>query len=84
VIYEGVYDNRFEVSALDNEIWLSFAGNVEVIGKPSNPLSHQKTDRVRVTGILFSKPGSNFGHLGSYRFELLASKVEYLGPASAH
>jgi len=82
ITYEGVYENRFEVSALDREIWLSFQGNTDFVGRPSEASGGKKTDRVRVTGILFSKPGSTYGHLGGYPFELLASKVEYLGPAA--
>jgi hypothetical protein len=82
ITYEGAYENRFEVSALDREIWLSFQGNTNFVGKPSESSAGKKVDRVRVTGILFSKPGSTYGHLGGYPFELFASKVEYLGTAA--
>ena len=41
------------------------------------------SNHVRVTGILFSKPGASYGHLGGYRYELVASKVEYLGAAAS-
>jgi hypothetical protein len=83
IVYEGIYENRFEVSALDKEIWLGFERNAELIGKPSEPNNGSRINRVRVTGLLFAKPGALYGHLGGYSFELVASKVEFLGPASA-
>ncbi len=82
IVYEGVYENRFEVSALDKEIWLSFGRNVELLGKPAGPEGMGvRRDKVRVTGVLYSKPGLHFGHLGGYPYEIVASKVEYLGAA---
>jgi hypothetical protein len=33
--YEGDYENRFEVSALDKEIWLGFRNDTEVTAKPA-------------------------------------------------
>ncbi|MFO1463283.1 MAG: hypothetical protein U1F66_05865 [bacterium] len=82
IVYEGVYENRFEVSALDREIWLGFAGNAEIVGRPQGPAGTPTAYRVRVTGLLFSKPGARYGHLGGYPFELQATKVEFLGPAA--
>ncbi|MFO1519082.1 MAG: hypothetical protein U1F57_05400 [bacterium] len=79
IVYEGVYENRFEVSAVDREIWLSFRPDVELIGKPDAKPGGSQIHRVRVTGTLFSEPGMRYGHLGGYPFELLASKVEFLG-----
>lgn len=77
VVYEGMYDSRFEVSALDRAMWLSFARNAQVVGaKEEAPGSPRTPHRVRVTGILFG--GGFFGHLGHYRCELVASKIEYL------
>jgi len=74
ILYEGVYQTRFEVSALD-EIWLETAPNTKII-KSGNVGS--QANRVRVTGILFARPGARYGHLGGYRFQLTASKIEYL------
>jgi len=81
IVYEGLYKSGFEVSALDGDIWLSTRRETTVIGKPPPTASAiNQTQRVRVTGILFAKPGTHYGHLGGYGFELLASKLEYLGP----
>lgn len=80
VIYDGMYENRFEVSALDKEIWLSFSGTTEVSGQRPKPSDGKQRSRVRVTGVLFSKPSAHYGHLGGYPFEILASKVEHLNP----
>lgn len=80
VIYDGRYENRFEVSSLDQEIWLSFANDAEISGQRPKPEGGFHKSRVRVTGVLFSKPGAHYGHLGGYAFEILASKVEYMDP----
>ena len=78
IIYEGVYENRFEVSSVDGEIWLEAAPNTTLI-KPTNSTAIARANRVRVTGILFSKPGAHYGHLGGSKFQLVALKIEYLG-----
>ena len=72
--YEGTYQTRFEVSSLDG-IWLETAPGTKII--KSGNLSSQ-ANRVRVTGILFARPGAHYGHLGGYNFQLTASKIEYL------
>ena len=72
--YEGIYQTGFEVSVLD-EIWLETASNTKII-KSGNVGPH--ANRVRVTGILFARPGAHYGHLGGYKFQLTASKIEYL------
>jgi hypothetical protein len=77
VTYEGVYESRFEVSALDRGIWLDFAPGAAIIGRPAKP-DRSPSHGVRVTGTLFARPGASYGHLGAYHFELIASKVEYL------
>ncbi|HEV8426551.1 MAG TPA: hypothetical protein VGQ41_01470 [Pyrinomonadaceae bacterium] len=74
IVYDGIYQTGFEVSALD-EIWLDLAPNAKII-KPANVGEH--ANRVRVTGILFARPGAHYGHLGGYSFQLTASKIEYL------
>lgn len=74
IVYEGVYRTGFEVSALD-EMWLETTANTKII-KPGNVGS--QANRVRVTGILFARPGAHYGHLGGYKFQLTASKIEYL------
>jgi len=83
VVYEGVFETRFEVAALDKEIWLGFEGNTEVVGKPVEISPGRRVNRVRVTGTIYSNPSVRYGHLGGYAFELMASKVEYLGAATA-
>jgi len=75
VVYEGTYESRFEVSALDRVIWLGLAPHAEISKRPASG-DGRSSHRVRVTGILFT--GSFYGHLGSYRYELVASKLEYL------
>ena len=75
ILYEGVYRTGFEVSALDDEIWLETGPNTKIIKQGS---VGSQANRVRVTGILFARPGAHYGHLGGYRFQLTASKVEYV------
>lgn len=75
VVYEGDYENRFEVSGLDKEIWLGFREDTDIVAKPAEAFGIW---RVRVTGTLFSKPGAHYGHLGGYPFELVADKLEFL------
>ena len=74
IVYEGIYKTGFEVSALD-EIWLDTQPNTQII-KTGN--AGGQGNRVRVTGILFARPGAHYGHLGGYKFQLTASKIEYL------
>lgn len=75
ILYEGIYRTGFEVSVLD-EMWLDTAPNTKIIKSGS---VGSQANRVRVTGILFARPGARYGHLGGYRFQLTASKIEYLG-----
>lgn len=74
IIYEGIYRTGFETSAVD-EMWLEYRVNTEII--LSSDVGQE--NRVRVTGILFARPGARYGHLGLFRFQLTASKIEYLG-----
>ena len=74
IVYEGIYKTGFEVSALD-EMWLETATNTQIIKQGSVGL---QANRVRVTGILFARPGAHYGHLGGYKFQLTASRIEYL------
>ena len=74
IVYEGIYRNSFEVSALD-DMWLELAPNAKII-KHGNV--GQESNRVRVTGILFARPGARYGHLGGYEYQLTASQMEYL------
>ena len=78
IIYEGVYQTGFEVSSLDGAIWLETARNATII-KLTDSTGGARANRVRVTGILFSKPGARYGHLGGSKFQLIASKLEHLG-----
>jgi len=78
VSYEGVYQSGFEVSSLDGEIWLETAPKATII-KPPDATPGARSNKVRVTGILFSKSGAHYGHLGGSRFQLVATKIEYLG-----
>jgi len=73
--YEGTYQTGFEVSALDGDIWLETTPHTKII-KPGTVGT--QANRVRVTGILFARPGARYGHLGGYKFQLTASKIEYL------
>jgi len=73
--YEGTYQTGFEVSALDGDIWLETAPNTKII---KTGTVGTQANRVRVTGILFARPGARYGHLGGYKFQLTASKIEYL------
>jgi len=82
IVYEGVYRYGFEISSLDKEIWLSTRAGAEIVGKPAGKPAFNETYRIRVSGIFYSKPGAHYGHLGGYPFEILASKVEYLGVAN--
>lgn len=79
IVYEGVYESRFEVSALDKAIWLSSEYRAKIVGEPASTPGEKRIHRVRVTGILFAAPNARYGHLGGYGLELLASKIEYLG-----
>lgn len=79
VSYEGIYQQGFEVSALDKEIWLQMAPQAQLINAPTPPDMKGGSYRVRVTGTLFAKPGAHYGHLGGYNYQLQASKVEFLG-----
>ncbi|MCE9625650.1 MAG: hypothetical protein K8R69_09420 [Deltaproteobacteria bacterium] len=82
IVYEGIYETRFEVAALDKDIWLAFEPNAEVAGTPVEASPGRRVNRVRVTGTLYSNPNVRYGHLGGYPFELQASKIEYLGAAA--
>jgi hypothetical protein len=82
IMYEGTYQSGFEVSTIDKVIWLQFQSNTEVLAKPADSL---QAHRVRVTGILFAKPGPpHYGHLGMYSYQIAASKVEFLAVAQEH
>ncbi|HEX5033433.1 MAG TPA: hypothetical protein VFW62_03040 [bacterium] len=78
VVYEGSYVQSFEVSSLDKEIWLSFRPQAEILHRPTEPPAKGGSYQVRVTGVLFAQAQAHYGHLGGYRYELLASKVEFL------
>jgi hypothetical protein len=78
IVYEGSYETRFEVSALDSRIWLGFTARTETVNAPASQASG--THRVRVTGYLFAKPGAKYGHMGGYDFELIADRIEFLAP----
>lgn len=74
ILYEGIYQTEFEVSVLD-DVWLEMRPDTKII-KSGNVGSH--ANRVRVTGILFARPGARYGHLGGYKYQLTASQIEYL------
>lgn len=74
VLYEGIYKTGFELSALDGDIWLETGRNAEIIKTGS--IGSQE-NRVRVTGILFSR-GGHYGHMGYSKFQITATKIEYL------
>ena len=74
VVYVGTYKYGFEVSALDRSIWLGFRPSTT--GMRNTPPAADQ--RVRVTGYLFAKPGAMYGHMGGYRYMLVADTIEYL------
>lgn len=76
ITYEGLYQKGFEVSSLDGKIWVETFPTATII-KP-NSTADTQLNKVRVVGILFSKPGAHYGHLGGSRFQLVATKIEYL------
>jgi hypothetical protein len=79
IIIEGTWLKGFETSTLDGEIWVHVGADVETVGKPRKK-NDGRGNRVRLTGLLFARPGSRYGHMGSAAMSILASKVEYLGP----
>lgn len=74
IVYEGTYENAFEVSTLDRRIWLSFAQNAAVVHAPS---PRAGTHKVRVTGFLYAQPGAGYGHLRGCAYELVADTLEF-------
>lgn len=72
---EGTYETRFEVSTLEKKIWLSTAPDARIVGSPTRGATKH---RVRVVGLLFSRPGAHYGHLGGYPLMLVAREIEYL------
>jgi hypothetical protein len=81
IVIEGTWRRGFEISDLDGEIWVN-AGGAEVVGTPKKKEGSGFGNRVRLTGLLFARPGSRYGHMGGAAMSLLASKVEYLGPGT--
>jgi len=79
IVYEGVWTTGFEVSSLDGAIWLTPARGVIESGAAPPRQGGRTKERVRVTGFLFARPSALYGHMGSGRFELLASRIEHLG-----
>ena len=79
IVYEGVFTWGFEVSTIDATMWLTRARNVVEVGLIGSAQKGNTKEHVRVTGYLFARPGSIYGHMGSGRSELLATKIEHLG-----
>lgn len=75
VIYEGVHSEGFELSVLDQEIWLDVTNETLIEGKP---VPQEGCCQVRVTGTLFSNPSRRYGHINHYPFAIEAAKLEYL------
>jgi hypothetical protein len=78
IVYEGGYRSGFEISSLDGEIWLETGSETEVIGGSRVGPGGIGSRRVRVTGVLFAKAGAHYGHMGGSKYQLTASKLEYL------
>lgn len=74
---EGEHERGFEKSRLAGKIWLSFAPDVEIVNAPAGGPTPRGRNRVRVVGVLFSREGAHYGHLGGYPLMLVASRVEY-------
>jgi hypothetical protein len=82
VVIEGTWETGFEKSTLDEQVWLSSERGAEVVGTASPATGRGiARNRVRVIGLLFARPNARYGHLGSAKMELRASRIEYLGPA---
>jgi hypothetical protein len=79
IVYEGVLTWGFEKSTIDVTMWLTRARNVVEVGLIGSAQKGNTKEHVRVTGYLFAKPASIYGHMGSGRSELLATKIEHLG-----
>lgn len=75
IVYEGTYENGFEVSTLDRRIWLEFSRTADRVNAPSRLAGKH---RVRITGYLYAKPGAGYGHLGACAYELIADRIEFL------
>jgi hypothetical protein len=79
VSYEGTYTTGFEVSTLDDSIWVTFGPGAKELGKSGGVVEKGRTrDRVRVTGVVYSRPGHRYGHLGGAEHEIVVSRLEYL------
>jgi hypothetical protein len=79
VVHEGVWSRGFEVSTLDDAVWLSTARGMTEIGSAPAPPRGGTKERVRATGFLFARPGASYGHLGAKRYQLIATRIEHLG-----
>lgn len=78
VVVDGTWLHGFERSNLDGrELWLSVSQDTEVLDRPKKPSA--RGERVRVTGLVFARPGRGYGHMGSAQALLVASKLEHLG-----
>lgn len=82
IVIEGTWLKGFEISTLDGEIWVHAGANAETVGTPSKKDHGSRGNRVRLTGLLFARPGRRYGHMGGATMSLLASRVEYLGSGS--
>jgi hypothetical protein len=75
----GTYESRFEVSALDKQIWVAFSATAnnepDRLGAVD---SKSPGSRVRMSGILFAQPNARYGHLGAYRYQLTVLHSEAL------
>jgi hypothetical protein len=82
IVIEGIWETGFEKSTFDEQVWLGSERGTEIVGVSSSATGRGiAQNRVRVTGLLFARPNARYGHLGSAKMELRASKIEYLGPA---
>lgn len=72
----GTYNSGFEVSSLNDDIWVDFAPGYQVFNKPCDVGNYRKYP-VHITGRLESEPGTRYGHLGGYRARLVADKIIY-------
>jgi hypothetical protein len=71
---EGEHTRGFEKSSLEGKIWLSTYPDAEIVPRP---VTGTGRNRVRAVGVLFSKPGARYGHLGGYPMMLVATRLEY-------
>jgi len=79
VVIEGTWEVGFEMSWLDEGVWLDVPDSAKVRCAPPEPgpdVEEEPAERVRVVGIAYV--GGRHGHLGAGKARIVASEVAYL------